>query len=199
MKSNVCRIGRDGKCLANVLSEVEKAAAYNGLDEKHSLRLRLLAEELVKMLPELVDVYSGSFWVENDKQSYELHALLKADEMNPLKKGEIISVSKSGKNAAASGILGMLRNALENLYQYADSVGAPMPLGFGDGSAMYCDYSCAWSMDLYMQQAELQNKKKNWDELEKSIIASFSDDVIVGIKGRQIEIIVRKDFGKSGE
>ena len=33
-----------------------------------------------------------------------------------------------------------------------------------------------------------------WDELEKSVIASVADDVIVGVKGRQANIIIVKKF-----
>lgn len=106
-------------------------------------------------------------------------------------------MSKSGKNAAASGIIGMIRNAVDDWLLYADNSGAPLPMGFCDRDSVYCDYNYAWSMDIYMQQLELMEKKKSWDGLEKSIIASFSDDVVVGIKGKKIEIIVVKDFSKA--
>ena len=143
MKTNICRIGRGETDLANILNEIEKAAVYNELDDKQSLRLRLLTEELVNMIPELVDEYSGSFWAENDDKKFELHALLKTDSMDAEKKGEIISLSKSGKNAAASGIIGMIRAAVEDWLLYADNANMPMPVGFSDNCV---EYSCAWSM-----------------------------------------------------
>lgn len=65
MKSNECKMGRDGAGIDDILTEVEKSADYNGLNDKQSLRLRLLAEELVKMLPELVEYFTRSFWVES--------------------------------------------------------------------------------------------------------------------------------------
>ena len=197
MRSNICKIGRDGTCLSDVLNEVEKAAEYNGLDKKKTLRLRLLAEELVKMIPELLEEYVGSFWVECEGKNYELHALMKVDNMNPEKKGDIISVSKSGKNAAASGIIGMIRNAVDDWILYTNTSGGPLPVGFCDHNSIYAGYDYTWSMEVYMLQMEAQKRKNSWDELEKSIIAVFSDDVIVGVQGRQIEIIVTKDFGKA--
>lgn len=193
MRSNLCKIGRDGMNLADILGEVEKTAVYNDLNDKQALRLRLLAEELIKMIPELLDDYSGSFWVENEARKFELHAQLKSDSMSPDKKGEMISLSKSGKNAAASGILGMIRSAVEDWILYADNANMPMPVGFSDCCP---EYSCAWSMNMYMRQMEDMEKKQPWDGLEKSIIASFSDNVIVGIKGKKIEMIVVKKFGK---
>ena len=65
MKSNICIIKKGGLGLENILNEVEKVAVYNGLEKKEALRLRLLAEELVGMLPELVRNFDGCFWLEN--------------------------------------------------------------------------------------------------------------------------------------
>ena len=36
--------------------------------------------------------------------------------------------------------------------------------------------------------------KEAWDELEKSVIAKIADDVIVGLKGKRVDIIVKKSF-----
>ena len=54
MKSNICKLNEDLTCLEAVLKEVEKVTAYNGLEDKKALRLRLLAEELCGMLPGLI-------------------------------------------------------------------------------------------------------------------------------------------------
>ena len=102
MKSNICKLNEDLACLGTVLAEVEKVTTYNGLEDKKALRLRLLAEELCGMLPGLIENFSGEFWAENDGDDYELHVELKADDMNIDLRDELISVSKSGKNAAAS-------------------------------------------------------------------------------------------------
>ena len=66
MKSNICKLNKDLTCLEAVLNEVEKVTAYNGLEDKKALRLRLLAEELCGMLPGLVENFEGKFWVENE-------------------------------------------------------------------------------------------------------------------------------------
>ena len=34
MKSNNCKLNKDLKCLQEVLAEVEKVTAYNGLEDK---------------------------------------------------------------------------------------------------------------------------------------------------------------------
>ena len=57
-------------------------------------------------------------------------------------------------------------------------------------------YTCAWTLERYVAQ---QKEKKSgsgaeWDQLEKSIVAKLADDVIVGVRGRQVEIIIKKEF-----
>ena len=74
MKSNVCEIKIGGSGLKNILVEVEKVTSYNCLEKKQALRLRLLAEELTGMLPELVKNFDGIFWLENEENKY-LHIL----------------------------------------------------------------------------------------------------------------------------
>ena len=70
MKSNICVIERGGLGLENVLSEVEKVTDYSGMQKKEALRLRLLAEELVGMLSELVKNFEGRFWIQNNENKY---------------------------------------------------------------------------------------------------------------------------------
>jgi hypothetical protein len=40
----------------------------------------------------------------------------------------------------------------------------------------------------------VEKEEKEWDELEKTIIASVADDVIVGVKGKNANIIIVKKF-----
>ena len=115
MKSNICKLNKDLTCLAAVLAEVEKVTAYNSLEDKKALRLRLLAEELCGMLPGLVEKFSGEFWAENDGNNYALHVNLEADSMSLEIRDELISVSKTGKNAAAKGIMGKIRAIAETM------------------------------------------------------------------------------------
>ena len=45
--------------------------------------------------------------------------------------------------------------------------------------------------------ATAKNRKKpedEWDQLEKSIVTRLADDVIVGVRGKKAEIIIKKKF-----
>ncbi len=209
MKSNICKLNEDLTCLEAVLTEVEKVTTYNGLEDKKALRLRLLAEELCGMLPGLIENFSGEFWAENDGDNYELHVELKADDMNIDLRDELISVSKSGKNAAAKGIMGKIRAVAETMLLAAsDPTLPPMPvdgefydyhgfnMGFGyidPTIALETGYIYSWSLYNYKTAVE-ENEEDAYAELERSIVAKLADDIIVGVRGKNVEIIVKKSF-----
>ena len=39
-----------------------------------------------------------------------------------------------------------------------------------------------------------EKQSEAWDGLEKSVLASVADDVIVGVKGKQADIVIVKKF-----
>ena len=208
MKSNICKLNKDLTCLKVVLAEVEKVTTYNGLEDKKALRLRLLAEELCGMLPGLIENFSGEFWAENEGDDYELHVELKADDMNIDLRDELISVSKSGKNAAAKGIMGKIRAVAETMLLAAfDPDLAPMAapgefydyhgynMGFGYiAPEMEAELGCIYTWSLFNYKTDVEDKEDEYAELERSIVAKLADDIIVGVRGKNVEIVVKKSF-----
>ena len=208
MKSNICKLNEDLTCLKAVLAEVEKVTAYNGLEDKKALRLRLLAEELCGMLPGLTQNFSGEFWAENNGDDYELHVELKADDMSIDLRDELISVSKSGKNAAVKGVMGKIRAVAETMLLAASDPNYSVPckefydyhgynMGFGyidPAIEIETGYIYSWSLFNYKTAVE-ENKEDAYAELERSIVARLADDIIVGVRGKNVEIVVKKSFG----
>ena len=198
MKSNICVIKRGGLGLENILTEVEKVTNYNNLNKKEALRLRLLAEELVGMLPELVKNFEGCFWLQNNENQYELHMELSVKGLSKEKKEQLRSVSANNKNAAAVGFMGKIRDIAENMLLFSDD---PSRRSFFESDFLYgydaadIHYSYAWSLDYYMEKHRVKKNSENeWDELEKRIVAKLADDVIVGVRGENVEIIIKKNF-----
>ena len=195
MKSNVCEIKIGGSGLKNILVEVEKVTSYNCLEKKQALRLRLLAEELTGMLPELVKNFEGIFWLENEENKYELHVQLSVDSLSKEKKKALIAVSSNNKNAAAVGFMGKIREIAENMLLFSDDPNTyAMPLHYYGEYDVNPYYSYSWTLDNYMSQRENKTNKDEWDQLEKSIVAKLADDVIVGVKGKKVDIIIKKEF-----
>ena len=199
MKSDICTLSaNDRESLKKVFSETEKTAVYAALDKKQSGRLRLLAEELVEMLPSLLAFTAGEFWIDCNGKNFALHTTLTPnDSLTSEKRDELLKVSSSGKNAAATGIMAKIRLAATFMLIDYEKNAAEMPATtdfYHDGMGVnpYFPIS-SWSLENYRAKAKSEQGEK-WDELEKSIIANIADDVLVGVEGKKVEIIVKKAF-----
>ncbi|MBR3994049.1 MAG: hypothetical protein IKI97_02085 [Clostridia bacterium] len=154
--------------------------------------------------------FSGKFWAENDGDDYELHVELKADDMNIDLRDELISVSKSGKNAAAKGVMGKIRAVAETMLlaafdstlppplpegEFYDSYGFNMGFGYID-PVIACETGYVYSWSLFNYKTAVEEKEEDaYAELERSIVAKLADDIIVGVRGKNVEIVVKKSFG----
>ncbi|MBQ3842032.1 MAG: hypothetical protein II820_05000 [Ruminiclostridium sp.] len=202
MKTDIYRFERDQTDVDSISELASKIAVYNGLDRDQELKLNLLCEELIELLPNLLKYGNGRFWIENKEREYELHAVVEADELLSGESMEsILSVSKTGRNVAAVGIMGRIRAAAEMmLARYAQSVGTSGAPAVGTGTVLYdkgqfadpIGYTNEWSLEKY--RTEVTKGTEAWDELEKSIVANMADDVTVGIMGGRVEITVKKKF-----
>ena len=193
MESNICKITKGDTDFGQLLEEAEKVAAYNGLTPKNSLLLRLLAEELVSMIPFIVEHYSGEFWIVNQGNAYELCAKFLVGDMNLLTKTRLIGVSKSNRNASAVGITGKIREMFDYMVMVNDD---PLVSSMGTyGMTTNADFSHAWSLKQYQSSMMADaSEKEKWDEMERSILVKLADDVTVGVKGRKVSIVIKKCF-----
>lgn len=197
MKSNVCRINKGTKDLAAILKESEKVAVYNELSHKQTLQLRLICEEIDGMLPKIIDDFDGDFWIEFEKGVCKVIASIKFAEFSIEKKEELIKIAKNSKNAAAVGITGKIRSFVEDML--LDDVNIPsysiysesMCIATSFGEDM--NYPYMWTLENYKNNTK-KEKEEAWDELEKSVIASVADDIVVGVKGKRADIIITKKF-----
>ena len=199
MKSNICKINNGVSDLGDILNETAKVAVYNELDQKQSLQLRLICEEIDGMLPNIIDEFEGDFWIEYEEGVCKVNISIKIPEFNIHKKEELVGIAKSKRNAAAIGIVGKIRNAIENFWLNEDAMNAinvsSSMFQFSTGLSGGADYACFWSLENYRVNIRKEEESEAWDELEKSVLASVADDVIVKVKGNCADIVIIKKFG----
>lgn len=190
MISNVIKITKDEANIDQILAEARKTSAYAELDAKQALRIRLLAEELSGMLKELTEEFEGTFHIENNGLSFSLITRIQTEDMNKKMKKGFIKVASDQRNAAAKGIMGKVRDIVENMLYPENPYYSSSFVSYQLETAVLLNDT--WTLNNY------KNSKKDdaepWDELEKSIVANLADDVVVAIKGKNVEIVITKSF-----
>ncbi|MCR5625383.1 MAG: hypothetical protein K6G11_09145 [Lachnospiraceae bacterium] len=206
MQTDKIIINSNGSGIKRAMKESEKFGNYINLSQQQALQLRLLSEEALNMICEIVGDYEAIFYLQSErnrsKMNCELHIEAKA-EIDIFQRDELVKVSTSGENKKDIGIMGKIRSLFG------------LKLSHDKGSDTFIDYSgldyCSvgminpvstynmqsyWSLETYRQNlSEMKEKNSDaWDELEKSIIANIADDVTVGVDNENVELVIKKTF-----
>ncbi|MGX8707105.1 MAG: hypothetical protein ACSW8J_11040 [bacterium] len=207
MVSEKFMINSDNGRLAAASFVTERFAAYAHLGKRDTLRLCLLVEESLGMVKAMMEDFFGQMWFDGDDKGCAIHMEL-VSNMTGDKKADLLSVSSTGQNAAAKGFMGklgdMVSRAMYNFGKAIDLYGAEtmrygiVNTGGIDTPSVY-DMTPVWSLRNYRAGLEDQRDGSDdanaaWDELEKSIVANLADDVVVGVKGDRVELVIVKQF-----
>ncbi|MBO4217536.1 MAG: hypothetical protein J5940_06300 [Clostridia bacterium] len=199
MKTDVVKIKSNGEGIEEALHQAEAVAEYKRLPKKSALHLRLLSEETVGLARALTGLAEADFWIEDEDGEFRIHLKTRANMNGELRK-KLLSMSSSGKNAAAKGIMGKIRDLIERAMEPVDgSIDLFYPDGWvytgadSDPAHITMAADCYWSLNQYRQSFEdRKDSSEEWDELEKSLVAKLADDVRVGIKDGNVEMIIYK-------
>lgn len=209
MKTDKITVTNTGQGMAEAVEQAAVAAAYRGLTGKEALHLRLLAEEMLGMLRQITGETEAVFWVESEEKRFQLHLVAHPLITGEMRK-ELLSVSSSGKNAAAVGVMGKLRDIFERAFDatpvddpagyYMQGLVYPSEMGGMDPMAFAATANVvSWSMKKYRSSVEVEmaedaKAQEEWDELEKSIVANIADEVSIAIRGSEVEMTAYKNF-----
>ena len=216
MRSDNITVTNAGQGMEAALEQAAAAAAFRGLTGKDALHLQLLAEEMLGMLRQITGKTEAVFWVESEGKKFQLH-LAAHPIITDVMRGTLLSVSSTGKNAAAVGVMGKLRDIFERAFDAvdlskmsehsnyylrgllisADPEGID-PMSYALNASMNAEMM-EWSMQKYKSNVEKDMRdddeaRAEWDELEKSIVANIADEIAVSIRSGDVEMIVYKKF-----
>jgi len=200
MKTDEILIDSRGRRMETALGQAEKVAEYKGLGAKETLQLRLLTEEMLGLMRALTGESEGIFWIEDEEGEYRLHLRVRT-RLNSEERAKLLAVSSSGKNESAKGLMGRLRDFFDwgsdaDIANYSGPL--LMPEMYENSSSPSLDWE--WSMVRYeealnsrMADAD-EAAKEAWDELEKSVVTHVADDIRVGIRNGNVEMVILKKF-----
>ena len=213
MRTDITTIDSNGNGVQLALNRTEGLADVHMLTKKDRLHLRLLAEEIFSMVTAIVGDFSAKYWAEGEEGEYRI--ILQADaDITEEEEEQLLSISTSGENTASRGIMARIwkhyKAALKE-NRKAAVMEAARGMTYGEAEILYGklgtirfdgengEEEYAWSLKQYKSNVqkllkEDDSAKGRWDELEKSIVARLADDIIVGVKGDRIDLIIRKQF-----
>ena len=183
--------------LERALDATAKLGEDNGLTKGEISRLRLLGEELVRMMPEIVGDVEMRYWTEHKKRQYKIHVSTDVYMTREIRKS-LLSVSSTGKNAANQSFTEQMRAVISDMASDKNIRRSSVESSDDDGRTGRQNVY-RWSMNSYKSRMERAKKRTGetdltWQDLEKSIIARIADDVSISIMGTSVEIIAFKAF-----
>ena len=203
--SDKCMVNSDAGRMAAARYATENFAWQIKLDKRDALRLDLLVEETLGMVKNMLEDFYGQLWFTANGKACEIHFEATSD-MDVDKRQELLSVSSTGRNTATRGFMAKLgevvSGAMHGFGRTMDAYGqetlkygivhSPSPMM---GNA---DMMTVWTLQTYRNDLDQANGDEDveaaLDELEKSIVAKLADDILVGVKGDRIDLVIKKQF-----
>ena len=176
MNSKIIAVHNSGQGFFDAQQETREFAAQAGLSPKQGTQLCLITEEMLSLVNSVTGTLNAEFWLENEETECKLH-LTARQKLGNTQRNDLIESSSSGKNEAAKGFLGKLRE----MFVSALSVGGDIEKYYG--SETYSD--------------DISDKiiaMPKWDKYERSVLLALSDDVKVSIQGGVVDLTVLKKF-----
>ena len=198
MRSDVIEVSSRGEKMEAALKQADKVAAYKEMSPKNAVHLHLLTEEMMGLMRSITGDVTGKFWIEDENEEYQLHLQVEKWLTSETRE-KLLAASTTGKNSAAKGLMGRLRNffevgADEDVVAYTNPL--VLPGMYETAAAPKMDWE--WSMVQYEEalastrQENRETVQEARDELEKSVVAHVADDVKVSIKGSKTEMTLDK-------
>ena len=180
---------------ANFNQAIAQIELMDNVSPKICSCIRLLTEETYSMFYELLEAEKLDFELEKDNNKFTITFQTRA-WTNEETKEQFLKMSSSGKNDAYKGIKGFFKSILDSLILGSSVV--------GDGCLREefasLDYECdfykmhRWQLSEYIERTPVEKVKAKWDELEKSIIMNFADDISISIRDDVIEMVIVKNI-----
>lgn len=195
--------------MKEALEATEAFGLEQGLTGKSVLQLRLLAEELFGMLSLMGEEAEAEYWITSDGSRFQLHLKSFVEMTDKMKKqmaAAAFYVGGKKEETEIIGFKGRLRKMIERHLlnpEKKNPLDSSISLISTGWSLHPLDRNHSetkeWTMERYKAEVrkhlgDTEEAIREWDELEKSVIARVADDVKIELLGSDVEITIFKSF-----
>ena len=172
MVSNIIKIDNQGRGFDQAINEARKAADYQGMNYKQTLRIQMIAEEMLCLVRSVTGELQASFWLEAEGSSFDLHITTQT-VMDKEKRHQLLATATSRKNEISRSFLGKLRDKFE------EAITAEVDYTYNDIPA-----------ELASDTVYAHPDDPEWDGYERSILRKVSDNIKIAIRGDEVRMTV---------
>lgn len=198
--SKHCAFDGTDESINSAISEAERYATSENLDNGMKLRLRLLSEELLSLVKGLPHMKDGDFFIERDGTDYDICFDANA-KINKKTREQLLEVSSTNKNEAYIGISGMVTQAIDSmiLMGASDRQGVnKLSMNAMEESIGRDEDNYKWSYNIYKEKELNSNIDSdseeqgvvNSEEIGKSVLTKLSDDIRISVRTNKVSIRV---------
>lgn len=198
MKTDELKIARSPEARSDSLDKIELMALYAGMARRDASSMRLLAEELLTATKSIADNYNGRLWMELDQETFTIH-LCVDKPTGKAERDKLTALSKDGKANAPKGLFSRLSAAVEDML--LDMAQAESD-AYKAGLILTGTPDVSGSMYIYHFMPAMPTRQSPHEEpadelagIEKSIIDSIVDDILVTSRSGNVEITALKKLG----
>lgn len=183
--------------LETALDLVGKTALYCGFDEDESRNLREMAEEIVAGFAAVLNVFSGTMWVETENAAFDINLEMEGTFTQETRE-QLIAFTRDNKNTLPKGFFGklgvLISDALTGEYAY--------PYGMMDGIE---NGEMLWSTaEITQMMAEMEQQKHDPEDAKmqkeaKEMLDMLADDIRVEARADHVRITATKALPKKAQ
>ncbi len=198
MKTDIIHISENGEGVSEALHALEETGLMQGFDTREARRLRLLTEETLELVAGITGHMDAEFCADIRDDEWEIRLTAKPTPTS-IKKAGLLSLYYA-PYGLANKIAVLFETPFENLVKNEEAI---REIGIrrvdealvremgrsGDGFVWTLD-----SYELSVFDSRSEKKDENWDEINRSIIASLSDEVRIFVFPENAELVILKHF-----
>lgn len=181
-----------------ILNKVDLFAQYCGMSRREGGNMCLLAEEMITSVRNILDTIDGLLWMEAEDGRFSIHLAMDTF-VSEDERGKLIKLA--GKNTPPRGFLGRIGMLLDNFFLADNGCDLLYPEATIGSVGLNGEFAANYQVYSYQQfkkenAGKSEEKKDEYEGLERTIIEALADDITVTVKSHSIELIAYKSLPK---